>query len=290
MTDTLDSLFAEARSRFLQAHIGEAALDARVLISGLLDLPAVAFMTRGNEIVPEKDAERIRQAIERRAAHEPVHRILGSREFYGLTLGMSEDTLEPRPDSEMIVEGLIPFAQKFVAAKGSCHLIDLGTGTGAICLALLSAVPQATGVGSDLSSGAVEMAHANAVRNGLAARFSAVESDWFSGIVGKFDIIVSNPPYIRTDVVASLAPEVRDHDPALALDGGADGLDAYRTIAAHAARHLAEDGIVGVEIGYDQLQVVGALFEGEGFRVIDRVKDLGGNDRAILFSFGNKAL
>ena len=247
-------------------------------------------MTRGEEIVSDKDAERIRDAIVRRAAHEPVHRILGSREFYGLTLGMSEDTLEPRPDSEMIVEGLIPFAQKFVAEKGSCHLIDLGTGTGAICLALLGAVPEATGVGSDLSAGAVEMAKANAERNGLSERFAGVESDWFAGIVGKFDIIVSNPPYIRTDVVASLAPEVRDHDPALALDGGADGLDAYRTIAEHAARHLAEDGIVGVEIGYDQLQVVGALFEDQGFRVIDRVKDLGGNDRAILFCFGNKAL
>jgi release factor glutamine methyltransferase len=290
MTDTLDSLFAEARSRFLRAHIGEAALDARVLISGLLDLPAVAFMTRGEEIVSPKDAQRIRDAIERRAAHEPVHRILGSREFYGLTLGMSPDTLEPRPDSEMIVEGLVPFAQRFVEQKGSCHLIDLGTGTGAICLALLSAVPQATGVGSDLSAGAVAMARANAERNGLSERFAGVESDWFSTIAGKFDIIVSNPPYIRTSVVASLAPEVRDHDPALALDGGADGLDAYRTIAAHAARHLAEDGIVGVEIGYDQLQVVGQIFEEEGFTVIDRVKDLGGNDRAILFTFGRQPL
>ncbi|MBP1858842.1 peptide chain release factor N(5)-glutamine methyltransferase [Rhizobium herbae] len=286
MTDTLDSLFAEARARFLKAHIGEAALDARVLISGLLDLPAVAFMTRGDEVVSQKDALRIRAAIDRRAAHEPVHRILGEREFYGLMLGMSEHTLEPRPDSEMIVEGLIPFAQKIVAAKKCCQILDLGTGTGAICLALLSAVPEATGVGSDLSPGAVAMAQANAARNTLDQRFSGVESDWFGSIVGKFDIIVSNPPYIRTEVVASLAPEVRDHDPALALDGGVDGLDAYRTIAAHAAGHLADDGIVGVEIGYDQMQVVGELFEGEGFRVIDRVRDLGGNDRAILFSFG----
>jgi len=286
MTDTLDSLFAEARARFLKAHIGEAALDARVLISGLLDLPAVAFMTRGDEVVSQKDVLRIRAAIDRRAAHEPVHRILGQREFYGLMLGMSEHTLEPRPDSEMIVEGLIPFAQKIVGAKGCCQIIDLGTGTGAICLALLSAVPEATGVGSDLSAGAVAMAQANAVRNGLDQRFSGVESDWFGSIVGKFDIIVSNPPYIRTEIVASLAPEVRDHDPALALDGGVDGLDAYRTIAAHAAGHLADDGIVGVEIGYDQMQVVGELFEGEGFRVIDRVRDLGGNDRAILFSLG----
>jgi release factor glutamine methyltransferase len=290
MTDTLDSLFAEAKARFLDAHIGEAAFDARVLISGLLDLPATAFMTRGHEVVAPEDARRIRAAIARRAAHEPVHRILGQREFYGLTLGMCKDTLEPRPDSEMIVEGLIPFAREIVTAKGSCRIIDLGTGTGAICLALLSAVPEATGIGTDLAAGAVAMAQANAVRNKLDHRFAAVESDWFDKIEGSFDIIVSNPPYIRTEVVASLAPEVRDHDPALALDGGEDGLDAYRIIAANAAGHLAKGGIVGVEIGYDQLQVVGHVFEENGFRIIDRIRDLGGNDRAIVFSFGNECL
>ena len=148
-------------------------------------------------------------------------------------------------------------------------------------------MPEATGTGTDLSGEALEMARPMPSATGSIDRFSAVESDWFAKLSGKFDIIVSNPPYIRTEVVASLAPEVRDHDPALALDGGADGLDAYRIIAAHAAGHLADGGIVGVEIGYDQMQVVGKLFEGEGFRIIDRVRDLGGNDRAILFSFGN---
>ncbi|WP_275788647.1 peptide chain release factor N(5)-glutamine methyltransferase [Pararhizobium gei] len=284
MTDTLDSLFAEAKARFLAAHIGEAAFDARVLISGLLDLPSAAFITRGSDPVSPKHAARIREVIARRAMHEPVHRILGRREFYGLTLSMSKDTLEPRPDSEMIVEGLLPHARRFVLEKESCRIIDLGTGTGAICLALLSAVPEATGIGSDLSPGAVETAAQNAAYNGLHGRFAAIESDWFEKIEGRFDIIVSNPPYIRTEVVASLAPEVRDHDPALALDGGADGLDAYRIIAANASGHLVKDGIVGVEIGYDQMPVVCGIFEAQGFRVIERVRDLGGNDRAILFS------
>lgn len=283
MSDTLDSLMTEAKARFAAAHIGEAALDARVLICGLLDLPAVTLMTRGDNPVSAEDAARIRAAITRRAAHEPVHRILGRREFYGLTLAMSKDTLEPRPDSEMIVDGLVPFAQGMMAAAGGCRILDLGTGTGAICLALLSAVPGASGVGSDIAAGAVETARENAARNGLEGRFSGVESDWFSAIDGVFDIIVSNPPYIRTDVVASLAPEVRDHDPDVALDGGADGLDAYRIIAAEAKGHLSEGGMVGVEIGYDQMQVVSALFETEGFFVLERVRDLGGNDRAILF-------
>lgn len=283
MSDTLDSLLAEARARFLAAHIGEAALDARVLIGGLLDLPAVKLMTHGSDPVSAEDAARIRAAITRRAAHEPVHRILGWREFYGLTLAMSKDTLEPRPDSEMIVDGLVPFAQDMVAAKGGCRMLDLGTGTGAICLALLSAVPGASGVGSDIAAGAVETARENAARNGLDDRFTGVESDWFTAIEGSFDIIVSNPPYIRTDVVASLAPEVRDHDPDVALDGGADGLDAYRIIAAQARRHLNAGGIVGVEIGYDQMQAVSALFEEKGFLAFEQVRDLGGNDRAILF-------
>jgi release factor glutamine methyltransferase len=140
-----------------------------------------------------------------------------------------------------------------------------------------------SGVGSDIAAGAVEPARANAARNGLDDRFTGVESDWFTAIEGSFDIIVSNPPYIRTDVVASLAPEVRDHDPDVALDGGADGLDAYRIIAAQARRHLNADGIVGVEIGYDQMQAVSALFEEKGFLAFEQVRDLGGNDRAILF-------
>ena len=202
MTDTLDSLFAEAKARFLDAHIGEAAFDARVLISGLLDLPATAFMTRGHEVVAPEDARRIRAAIARRAAHEPVHRILGQREFYGLTLGMCKDTLEPRPDCGNDRRGSHSVcSSKDRHAKGSCRIIDLGTGTGAICLG-----PAQCGAGSNRhrygpAAGAVEMAQANAVRNKLDHRFATVESDWFDKIEGSFDIIVSNPPYIRTEVV-----------------------------------------------------------------------------------------
>jgi release factor glutamine methyltransferase len=287
MSDTIDSRFAEARATLLAAHIGEAAFDARVLMSGLLDISNTAFMTRGDETVSPEKAAIVRDAMARRAAHEPVYRILGWREFYDLRLDLSAETLEPRPDSEMIVEGLLPFAGARVRDTGACRILDLGTGSGAICLALLSAIPEATGVGSDLSAGAVTMATGNAGRNGLGDRFRGVESDWFDKITGRFDIIVSNPPYIRSEVVASLAPEVRDHDPALALDGGVDGLDAYRIIAKGAASYLSDGGIVGVEIGFDQLSVVGAIFEAERFTTTDRIRDLGGNDRAMVFSFCN---
>ncbi len=286
MSDTRESLLSEARKRFFEAHIGEAALDARVLVSGLLDLSATELMARGDAAVSPDDAARVRAAIERRAAHEPVYRILGKREFYGLTLTMSAATLEPRLDSEMIVDGLVPYARKIVSEKDECRLIDLGTGTGAICLGILSAVEGATGVGTDLSAEALETARANADLNGIGPRFETVESDWFGAVDGRFDIIVSNPPYIRSDVVLSLAPEVRDHDPEIALDGGADGLDAYRAIAAGALNHLNAGGIVGVEIGYDQLTMVGTVFEACGFVVLDRIRDLSGNDRAIIFKAG----
>lgn len=283
MSDTRESLLAEAKKRFFEAHIGEAALDARVLVSGLLDLSATDLMVRGNVAVSPDDAARVHAAIARRAAHEPVYRILGKREFYGLTLTMSAATLEPRPDSEMIVEGLVPYAQKAFADKGECRVIDLGTGTGAICLGILSAVEGATGVGTDISAEALETARANADLNGIGSRFETLVSDWFGVVDGRFDIIVSNPPYIRSDVVLSLAPEVRDHDPEIALDGGEDGLDAYRAIAANALNHLMPGGILGVEIGYDQLTTVGSVFEAQGFTVLDRIRDLGGNDRAIIF-------
>jgi release factor glutamine methyltransferase len=286
MSDTRESLLAEAKKRFFEAHIGEASLDARVLVAGLLDLSATDLMVRGDAVVSPEDAARVRAAIERRAAHEPVYRILGRREFYGLTLTMSAATLEPRPDSEMIVDGLVPYARKIFAEKGECRVIDLGTGTGAICLGILSAVAGATGVGTDISAQALETARANADLNGIGSRFETVVSDWFGAVDGRFDIIVSNPPYIRSDVVLSLAPEVRDHDPEIALDGGEDGLDAYRAIAAKALDHLNPGGVVGVEIGYDQLMTVGGVFEARGFVVIDRIRDLGGNDRAIIFRAG----
>ena len=148
---------------------------------------------------------------------------------------------------------------------GGCRILDLGTGTGAICLALLDLVPVATGIGADLSVGALETARRNANINGIADRFETVESDWFAAVTGVFDIIVSNPPYIVSSVVETLDDEVRLHDPILALDGGDDGLDAYRAIAAGAGVHLKENGLVAYEIGYDQKGAVTAIMRESGF-------------------------
>lgn len=281
---TLAEALAAARRRLAQAGIAEAGQDARVLVSGILNLSSTAIVTHGARRLGEEEARAVEAAVERRAAREPVHRILGRRAFSRLDLLLSPETLEPRPDTEILVDTLVPHARRIVDGEGTCRILDLGTGTGAICLALLDLVPGATGVGADLSAGALETARRNAQLNGVADRFEAVESDWFAAVTGAFDIIVSNPPYIVRSVVGTLDEDVRLHDPILALDGGDDGLDAYRAIAAGAGDHLRENGLVAYEIGYDQKEPVTAIMQEKGFVRIDAVADLGGNDRVLVFS------
>lgn len=284
MSTTLAEALAAARRRLEDAGIADAARDARALLDGLLHLSSTAFLVDGDRPLTGEQMTTIEGAIERRAKREPVHRILGRRAFSRLDLMLSPDTLEPRPDTEILVDTLVPHVRRFVSDRGACRILDLGTGTGAICLALLDLVPGATGVGVDVSQGALETAMRNADMNGLAGRFDVVESDWFAAVTGVFDIILSNPPYIVHSVVETLDEEVRLHDPILALDGGDDGLDAYRAIAAGAADHLAQDGLVAYEIGYDQKASVIGIMREKGFARIAAVEDLGGNDRVLVFS------
>jgi len=281
---TLAEALASARRRLSEAGIADATQDARLLIAGFLKLAPTALITEGARVLDPSDRELIDDALARRIAREPVHRILGHRAFSQLDLALSPETLEPRPDTETLVDTLVPYARKMVEELGACRILDLGTGTGAICLALLDLVPGTTGVGADYSAGALETALRNADINGVADRFEAVESDWFAAVTGEFDIIVSNPPYIVRSVVGTLDEEVRLYDPILALDGGEDGLDAYRAIAAGAGHHLRENGLVAYEIGYDQKETVTAIMRGKGFTRIEAVQDLGGNDRALVFS------
>lgn len=280
---TLAEMLAAVRRRLGEAGIADPATDARVLVAGLLGLTPAGMIAEGTRPLDAAEMERIDAAVRRRIAREPVHRILGRRAFFDLDLLLSADTLEPRPDTETLVDALVPHARRIVAAKGGCRVLDLGTGTGAICLALLDLVAGTTGMGVDISAGALAMARRNADLNGLANRFETLESDWFAAIDGRFDIIVSNPPYIVSSVVETLDEDVRLYDPPLALDGGKDGLDAYRAIATGASAHLAEDGVVAFEIGYDQKDAVSALMGAKGFDRIESVRDLGGNDRALVF-------
>jgi release factor glutamine methyltransferase len=283
MADTIDSLLSEVRAALRAADFDDPAQEARILVGGLLDLDAVGLMSRGREAVPADIASIVRAALARRLAREPLYRILGARAFYGLTLALSPGTLEPRPDTETLVEAMLPHARAAVVRLGQCRILDLGTGTGAICLALLDAVPEATGVGVDLSGDALATAAANAERHGLSDRFTTVASNWLENVEGRYDIIVSNPPYIRSGIIETLDPEVRLHDPALALDGGADGLDAYRIIARDSAAFLEHPGVVGVEIGFDQKESVTDVFVQQGFVSLDFLRDLAGNDRVLVF-------
>lgn len=278
------SLIADARRRFETAGLADPATDARVLVCGLLDLSPTVLLLDGEKPLSPDTVARVEAAIVRRLGREPVHRILGQRDFYGLDLALSAGTLEPRADTEILVDAILPHLQRMVAAVLKPEIADLGTGTGAIALALLHECSEAEAIGIDISEDALATAGLNAARNGLAERFRTRPGPWFDHTPEIFDIIVSNPPYIRSDVVTALEPEVVRFDPMAALDGGLDGLDAYRAIAASARSHLRDHGIIGLEIGFDQRVDVTQIFDVAGFSLLEERRDYGGNDRVLVFA------
>ena len=278
---TLSEMMNHLRNRFAVAGIEDPMAEARILVGGLLGLGRTDFITRSEVQIDLDDEARILDAAGRRTRGEPPYRILGHRCFRGLDLRLSKGTLEPRPDTEILVQAVLDAIGG--RRDDALEILDLGTGTGAIGLALLAELPKARAVGVDLSEDALATAVDNAAAYGLSDRFSPRLSDWFDRVAGTYDVIVSNPPYIRSEVIASLDREVREHDPLLALDGGDDGLDAYRKIAAAAAHFLKADGIVAVETGFDQRQPVEDIFTAKGFSLAAAHRDYGGNDRAQLF-------
>jgi release factor glutamine methyltransferase len=280
---TLSDLHRAARQRLSAAGIADAALDARVLVEELTGTTRTDLLARPQTAIPAGIAARLDAALARRAAGEPVHRILGAREFYGLRLALSADTLEPRPDTETLVDLALPGLRAACDADGACRILDLGTGTGALALALLSVEPRASAVATDIAPGALATARANAASLGLSGRVEFAVSDWFASVDGLFDLIVSNPPYIASAEIAALSRDVRDHDPRRALDGGPDGLDPYRHIAGGAGRHLRPEGAVMVEIGAGQAADVEAIFAAAGFRRTASRSDLNGHARALSF-------
>jgi release factor glutamine methyltransferase len=282
----LAALLAEARASLAASGIDDPNLDARLIVEHFSATTQVDAIGRPDIPVGAEAVDSIRRAIARRAAGEPVHRILGFREFYGLRLNLSSETLEPRPDTETLVDAVLPHLRQLAATVGACRILDLGTGTGAIALALLAEVPAATAVGADISADALATANRNAKENGLSGRFQTVQSDWFEKISGSFHVIVANPPYIPSEELKTLQDEVRNFDPARALDGGADGLDAYRMIAAQAKVYLKAAGRLAVEIGHTQREAVRRLFEAAGFRIVEARKDLAGRDRVLVFECG----
>jgi release factor glutamine methyltransferase len=217
--------------------------------------------------------------LRRTLAHEPLSRILGQREFWGLEFELSADTLDPRPETETVVEAVVA---RLSDRGGSYRFLDLGTGSGCLLLALLSEYPAASGIGVDLAPGGVATAAGNAARLGFAPRAAFVQGDWAAGLKGTFDVVVANPPYIASTDLPSLPPEVREYDPPLALDGGADGLAAYRAIAADLPRLLAPGGVFACEVGAGQHAAVAGIIVAAGLVIDAMVPDLAGIPRCIL--------
>lgn len=282
---TRGALLRAMRQRLRDAGIESDGLDARLLVLHGLMIDEMALVRDPDMAVTTQDIRAVEALIARRAAHEPVARILGEQEFYGLPFLLGPDTLIPRPETEMLVDE----ALRRIDDAAPARLLDLGTGTGCILLAILHARPHATGTGIDTAAGAAGVARRNAARLGLEARAEIKTGHWTDGLTGPFDLIVSNPPYIGRAVVPTLAPEVAQHDPVLALDGGPDGLDAYRAIVPALPGLLAPDGAVLLEIGFDQGAAVRDLAEKAGLAVASVSQDLTGHDRMVVLTLPSPA-
>jgi release factor glutamine methyltransferase len=265
------------------AGIGEAQDDARALLRAAAGLTRLELALAPRAPLSQEEARALSRYAARRAAREPVSRIIGERGFWTLDLAVAPDVLDPRPDTETLVET----ALRLIAERRDAPLsiLDLGAGSGAIVCALLSELPAARAVAVDLSAQACTATAANLARCGLAGRASVVRGRWAQALQARFDLVVSNPPYVRTGDIEGLEPEVRLHDPALALDGGADGLDCYREIIGDLPRLLAEDAVVLFEVGFDQAASVAALLGAQDFNIERVTRDAGGHERVVAARF-----
>ncbi|HEY5081526.1 MAG TPA: peptide chain release factor N(5)-glutamine methyltransferase [Bauldia sp.] len=261
----------------LAATSPTAALDARLVVAHVLGWAPNDVLLRDSDRINDAAVLTAEALARRRAGGEPVARVVGEKEFYGLVFDLSPETLVPRPDTETVVDAVLAA----VAADTPAAILDLGTGSGAILVALLTQLPRATGVGVDVSPGALATARRNAEKLGVAPRAVFVAGDWGRGIDRHFDVVVANPPYVASGSIAGLPVEVRDHDPHVALDGGADGLAAIRAILADLDRLLAADGVAFVEIGFDQAPEVRRLAGEHGFACAFQ-RDLGSIDRVAI--------
>ncbi len=285
--EALATLIDRAAVELRAAGIGAPRREARLLAALALDSGGEALIADPERPVGERDADRFRRLVARRAAREPLSRIRGRREFWSLEFALGPSTLDPRPDSETLVEA----ALERLPADRDATVLDCGTGTGCLLVAVLSERPRATGIGIDIDPDAVALARANAARCGQAARARFDVADWRDPAAppaGPFDLVLANPPYIPSASIAGLAPEVARYDPRTALDGGADGLDAFRSLGPVLARLLASDGHAVVEIGAGQADEAAAILGAAGLAEADRKCDLAGIPRCLILRPGSK--
>ena len=278
MTLTLVQAWKSAKARLDATGISGPVIDARLLVEAAADASRSDIITDPQrELTPEQEA-RLEDYLSRREHREPVSHILGRKGFWKIMLRVTPDVLTPRPDTETVVE----YVLRDFPEHAAWQVLDLGVGSGAILLAILAERPAARGLGIDISEEALAVARDNAASLGLEGRLALMRSDWTALLgEGTFDLVVSNPPYIATDVIETLEPEVRDHEPRLALEGGADGLDHYRVLAPEILRVLRPGGQFAVEIGYDQKDAVEALFREAGATGVHTMRDLSDRDRVV---------
>jgi release factor glutamine methyltransferase len=264
---------------FSAAGVEDAASDGRRLLCAAADIDNAALIRDPDAALDDDALERLERFAARRTAREPVTRILGTRGFWSLDLDVAPDVLDPRPDSETVVDA----ALKHLGERQDAPLAvaDLGSGSGALLCALLDVFEGATGLAVDLSPAACALSERNLRKCGFGARARVVRGDWSALDDRRFDLVVSNPPYIPSGDIAGLDPEVRDHDPALALDGGVDGLDAFRSLADALPRLMAPDGLALIEMGWDQAEAVEDLFTSRGFAFLGAERDLAGVPRVV---------
>jgi release factor glutamine methyltransferase len=270
--------WSQARQELEAAGIAGPVIDARLLVEAAAEATRVDIVTDPyRALTPEQEA-RLSDYLARRVRREPVSHILGRKGFWKIMLQVTRDVLTPRPDTETVVE----YVLRDFPEHAAWSVLDLGVGSGAILLAILAERPAARGLGVDVSEEALAVARENAANLGLAGRAALLRGDWARGLDdASFDLVVSNPPYIAAGVIETLEPEVRDHEPRLALEGGADGLDAYRVLAPEILRVLKPGGRFAVEIGYDQKDAVEALFRAAGAEGVRTIRDLGDRDRVV---------
>ena len=278
---TVGQLQREAREKLTSCGVESASLDARLLIQHELGISHEGLIADPARPVTDVDKGAIHASLERRLRHEPVSRIIGLREFFGREFIVTPDVLDPRPDTETLIEQVLAIAQMSAVS----HIADLGTGSGAIIATLLAELPNSSGMATDVSAAALLVAEQNADRLGVGGRVRFVQTSWLDDLDGPFDVIVSNPPYIVTNTIDTLAPDVAHFDPRGALDGGADGLDAYRTIIPQAYQKLKPGGYLCFEVGAGQADDIVDLMASAGFvpghQVEQRRRDLNGHVRVV---------
>ena len=278
MTTTVEAVLRAATARLAAAGIEAPHREARILLTHALGVDRTGFLRRRSGDLSAEACDRFLGLVARRAGREPAATILGSREFWSLDFTVSQDTLIPRPESELIIESALGLC----ADRRVGCILDLGTGTGCLLLAALTEFPAAWGLGVDLSPAAAAVARRNAQRLGLAGRASIIVGRWTEAISGRFDLVLCNPPYIPAADIAGLMPEVALHEPHLALDGGADGLDPYRAVFADLPARLRPGGLALFEFGLGQAPALCDLARSAGLTVQEVKADLSGHPRVMI--------